>query len=227
MHFVQRASSRGALTPTTRFMASSFMDSLLLSNISLRSSFLRTKSAVVKGQHLTFWLSGTWLISFRGYSLTKGAVNAPCLPHLFTDYSVHSAQRPIGVRRDSDRAPDQTTGMLSSPSTTTTTKNQSVLVITALNPWLTLTHIVIVEKTQQVVCSTQQEQHWEMSCSGGKQNSAMSLMQPVQPATQSMQPVSCLPSVSLVLKLNYVYKNTVQIFAEMVVRCLPAVHCCY
>ena len=34
--------SHDALTPTTRFMASSLSDSLLLSSISLRSSFLRT-----------------------------------------------------------------------------------------------------------------------------------------------------------------------------------------
>lgn len=35
-----------ALTPTTLFMASSLSDSLLLSNISLRSSFLRTENTV-------------------------------------------------------------------------------------------------------------------------------------------------------------------------------------
>lgn len=34
--------SHDALTPTTLFMASSLSDSLLLSSISLRSSFLRT-----------------------------------------------------------------------------------------------------------------------------------------------------------------------------------------
>lgn len=39
--------SHSALTPTILFMASSLRDSLLLSSISLRSSFLRTENTVV------------------------------------------------------------------------------------------------------------------------------------------------------------------------------------
>lgn len=69
-----------ALTPTILFMASSLSDSLLLSNISLRSSFLRTDDTVTYTHCVTVSVREGTVTS--PISLTKGAVKAACARHV-------------------------------------------------------------------------------------------------------------------------------------------------
>lgn len=144
----ENVNSHDALTPTTLFMASSLSDSLLLSNISLRSSFLRTEN--IRGGAVSDQFPG---VQAWPKVLWKICVDNICVRvHVTVLHTVRS----IEVKQSSD----QTARMLFTP---TKQQHRTNFLpshdVTMLIPWIMLTHVghCTHNYTPQVVCSTQTE----------------------------------------------------------------------